>query len=67
MSRVKGFTVTLKRDIKQEDFQRILEAVEMIQGVQHIVPSLVTGEDHIVRMRLRHEITHKVLKAINDE
>jgi len=66
MARVKGFTVTLERDIKQEDFQRILEAVEMITGVQHVEPVLVTHQDHITRMRLKNDITRNILKLIDE-
>ena len=66
MARVKGFTVTLERDIKQEDFQRVQEAVEMIIGVLHVEPVLATGKDHIIRMRLKNDITRNILKVIND-
>ena len=66
MSRVKGFTVTLERDIKQEDFQRVLEAVEMINGVLHVEPVLTTGQDHITRMRLKNDITRNILKLIDE-
>jgi hypothetical protein len=64
--RIKGFTVTLERDIKQEDFQRILEAVEMTKGVLHVEPVLVTHQDHIIRMRLKNDITRNILKLINE-
>lgn len=66
MARVKGFTVTLERDIKEEDFQRVLEAVEMITGVLHVEPVLATGQDHITRMRLKNDITRNILKLINE-
>ena len=66
MPRLKGFTVTLERDIKQEDFQRIQEAVEMIVGVLHVEPVLATGKDHIIRTRLKHYITRNILKVIDE-
>jgi len=66
MARVKGFTVTLERDVKEEDFQRIKEAVEMIIGIEHVEPSIATSEDFIVRQRLRHEMSRNVLKAIDE-
>ena len=65
-NRVKGFTVTLERDIKEEDFQRVQEAVEMIVGVLHVEPSLATGQDHITRMRLKNDITRNILKVIDE-
>ena len=66
MARVKGFTVTLERDIKEEEFQRVLEAVEMIHGVLHVEPVLATGQDHITRMRLKNDITRNILKLIDE-
>lgn len=66
MSRVKGFTVTLERDFQEDDFQRIKEAVEMIYGVEHVEPVLTTGQDHIVRMRLKNDITRNILKVIDE-
>ena len=65
-ARVKGFTVTLQRDIREDDFQRIQEAVEMIKGVINVEPTLHTSEDHIVRMRLKHDITRNILKVIDE-
>jgi len=64
--RVKGFTVTLERDIRDDDFQQILEAVEMIKGVLHVEPVLVTHQDHMVKTRLKHDITMNILKLIDE-
>ena len=66
MSRVKGFTVTLERDFHEDDFQRVKEAVEMIVGVQHVEPSIVTSADHISRMRLKSDIVRNILKVIDE-
>lgn len=65
-ARVKGFTVTLERDVREDDFQRILEAVEMIVGVEHVEPSIATSEDFMVRQRLKHDITRNILKVIDE-
>ena len=65
-ARVKGFTVTLERDIREDDFQRIKEAVEMIVGVEHVEPSIVTSADFVVRQRLKHDITRNILKVIDE-
>ena len=65
-ARVKGFTVTLEHDIREDDFQRILEAVEMIVGVMHVEPVLRTSDDFIVRQRLKHDITRNILKVIDE-
>jgi hypothetical protein len=64
--RIKGFTVTLKHDIREDDFQRIKEAVEMVKGVVHVEPSIVTSEDFMVKQRLKHDITMNILKLIDE-
>jgi len=64
--RIKGFTVTLERDIRDDDFQRIKEAVEMVKGVLHVEPSISTVNDHMVRTRLKHDITRNILKLIDE-
>ena len=65
-ARAKGLTVTLERDIRVDDLQRIKEAVEMIVGVEHVEPVLATSEDFIVRQRLKHDITRNILKVIDE-
>lgn len=65
-NRVKGFTVTLDRDVREDDFQRIKEAVEMITGVQHVEPSIVTHEDHMTKQRLKRDIVTNILKVIDE-
>lgn len=64
--RVKGFTVTLERDIREDDFQRILEAVEMIKGVLHVEPVLVTSEDFMIRQRIKHDVTMNIIKLVKE-
>ena len=66
MARIKGFTVTLERDTKEEDFQRVQEAVEMIKGVIHVEPSLVTGNDHINRTRIKIDVTRNIMKLVDE-
>ena len=65
-ARVKGFTVTLEHDIREDDFQQVLEAVEMIKGVLNVEPVLVTSNDFIVRNRLKHDITMNIIKLIDE-
>jgi len=64
--RVKGFTVTLERDVREDDFQQILEAVEMIKGVLHVEPVLVTHQDHMAKTRLKSDIVRNILKLIDE-
>jgi len=65
-ARVKGFTVTLERDIREDDFQRIKEAVEMIKGVLHVEPVLVTSEDFMIKQRIKHDVTMNIIKLVKE-
>jgi hypothetical protein len=64
--RIKGFTVTLERDVREDDFEAILNAVRMIKGVVHVEPSLVTTEDHMNRTMIRIELHDKILCTLRD-
>lgn len=63
--RVKGFTVTLNQDYRDDDVEAILNAVRMINGVAHVEPSIVTSEDHMNRQMIRNIIREKIYKAID--
>ena len=58
--RIKGFTVTLSEDVRDDDFENILIAVKMIKGVGHIEPSIVTASDHFERQRIMMELKGKL-------
>lgn len=64
--RIKGFTVTLANDMRDDDFEAIKTAVEMIKGVIHVEPALVTSGDHMNRKMIQHEIMMKVYKTIEE-
>lgn len=57
--RVKGFTVTLEKDIRIDDVQIVLNALKMIKYVAHVEPSITTSEDHFAEQRLRFELREK--------
>lgn len=59
--RVKGFWVSLDKDIRVDDFEAIEKAVLMIKGVQSVTTSVTTPDDWMNRERIRHEIAGKLL------
>jgi hypothetical protein len=63
--RVKGFTVTLDQDYRDDDVEGILNAVRMIHGVAHVEPSIVTSEDHMNRQVIKYELQKKLYKALD--
>jgi len=65
--RVKGFTVTLKEDIRIDDVEPILNAVRMIQGVVHVEPSITTSEDHMNRQVIKSQLLTKLFKVLHED
>ncbi len=63
--RVKGFTVTLVGDTREDDIECIKTAIEMIKGVVHVESSIVTSEDHFNRSRIKQEFKDKIRETLN--
>lgn len=64
--RVKGFTVTLEKEIRTDDFEWILNAVKMIKGVQEVEPVINDGSEYITLMKRDREIREKLYKFITE-
>jgi len=63
-NRIKGFTVTLSQDIKDEDFESIKIALSLIKNVIHIEPSIVNVDDHFNRERVLFDLRNKLYDLI---
>jgi len=64
--KVKGFTVTLEKDISIDDVEVILNAVKMIKGIAHVEHSISTPNDHFARQRVKMEIREKMWNIIEN-
>lgn len=60
--RIKGFVVTLERDLRDDDAEGIKDAISMIKGVANVEDSKVSSDDHINRMQIRTELWNRVFK-----
>jgi hypothetical protein len=63
-AKYKGFHVLLEKDIHQEDFEEIRQAVQMIKGVQSVEPIDATSEDWMARDRVRSELGAKLVHIL---
>ena len=63
--RIKGFTVTLDKDIRIDDVQPLLDAVKMLKGVIDVTPSVSNGDDYINRMQIETDL--KKLKTLGSK
>lgn len=63
---VKGFTVTLAKDIRIDDIEYIMNAIKMIKGVQHVEPSIATPFDHTAQIRVKADLKEKFYKFMQE-
>lgn len=64
--RIKGFTVTLEKDMRVDDVEIVHNALKMIRFVAHVEPSISTSEDHMARQLVKTELRTKFVDFLND-
>lgn len=62
--RVKGFTVTLEKDIRIDDVQVIMQSIRMIRGVADVEASITTMDDHMNRQMIKAELRNKIFEIL---
>lgn len=61
--RVKGFIVTLDKDIRIDDVQRLMDAISCMKCVIAVDPVIAEGPDeHIARVRITKEVREKLFE-----
>lgn len=60
--RVKGFIVTLEKDIRIDDVEPLMNAIRMMRGIADVAPSVTDISDHMAQARVKSEIREKFLK-----
>jgi len=66
-NRIKGFTVALQHDMKDEDVEQIVNAISMIKGVIDVAPVETTSADHISRAQIRWELRSKLIQVLAND
>ena len=64
--RVKGLTVVLDKDYKDEDAEQIIRAIQMIKGVESITTEIVNSDDYMNRERVKSELRDKIFHLLYD-
>lgn len=64
--RVKGLTVVLDGDYREEDIEMIKELILQIKGVKTVKESIVNTDDLINRARITIEIKEKIYDFIKE-
>ena len=64
--RVKGLTVVLDKDYREEDIEMIKELILQIKGVSTVKESIVNADDLINRARITIEIKEKIYDFLKE-
>ena len=58
--RIKGFVVVLKEDLREDDAEATLKAIEMVKGVIKVTPVMSDAHDYIIRQQVKQEFREKI-------
>ena len=64
--RIRHLTVTLERDIREDDAESIISAIRSLRHVADVTPKVVTGADASARIAVRAELRSKLHAAVAD-
>ena len=65
-TRLKGFTVALERDIREDDAEAIKNAILSLRFVQDVQPVEAGSDDWINRTRIKSELREKLWEVLKD-
>lgn len=65
--RLKGFSVVLVTDIREDDAESVAQAIRMIKGVLDVTPVVADSSDWMNRTRIRSKIRQKLFEALRDD
>lgn len=66
-TKLKGFTVALEMDIREDDAEQIKNAIESLRFVEAVQPIEATGGDWIVATRIRRDLGRKILDILTED
>lgn len=65
--RLKGFTVALEKDIRDDDAEAIKQAILALRFVQAVKPIVADPSDWMARERVRRELGTKILDVLREK
>lgn len=65
--RIKGFTVVLDKNYRDDDVEAIKQTLEMIKGVVHVEPHVAGFDDIMVESRAKLEIREQLYEFIQEK
>jgi hypothetical protein len=62
--RLKGVIVTFKEDIRVDDAEAVINAIQMVKGVLSVKPLVSNYDQHIAEQRVRMDLHEKLFNVI---
>jgi len=64
--RAKGLTVVLEQDVRVDDLEALVSAIECMRGVVHVEPVITSTEDYFVETRVRRELLDRIFEIFKE-
>lgn len=64
--RVKGFVITLEKDVRIDDVEPLMKAIRFMRGVANVEPSISDTDDLINQSRIKSELREKMWHFIKE-
>jgi len=64
--RIKGLTVSLTHDIRDDDCESIINAIKMIKGVAAVELHVSNSNDWMARQHVKEEMRDKIFQLYKD-
>lgn len=61
--RIKGVSVVLEDNIREDDAQPIIDAILQIRGVISVTKHITDFDHHTAKMQVKHEIRKKLFEV----
>ena len=65
--RFHSLTVVLENDIREDDAQKLIDAIYQLRGVIKVSGNVVDIHDYIAMSRAKHKLTVEMLSILQDK
>jgi hypothetical protein len=65
-AKIRSLTVALSSDIREDDVQSLIDAIQMMRNVISVTGNEVTPNDWTTEMRVRNEVFGKLLEVAKE-
>tara|TARA_R110000868_G_scaffold166823_1_gene400987 strand:+ start:1171 stop:1392 length:222 start_codon:yes stop_codon:yes gene_type:complete len=65
-ARIRSLTVALSSDIREDDVQSLIDAIQMMRNVISVTGNEVTPNDWTTEMRVRNEVFGKLMEVAKE-